>query len=158
MRQDTDAEVILKEHRRWTRRINGRRNLGEGNLTLTNHRILFLHRIQSSPGVAANIKKLTDAPMEAVLNYAFTLNEKNLKIPLSSVARVGIGIYVRFLMPHFYLKLSYLEGKKQILRTVAFQFRRPVLELILHPQVIEDWKWVRAIKKAIREREPLKMT
>ncbi len=92
--------------------------------------------------------------MESVLNYAFTLNKNNLQIPVSSVTRVGIGFYVRFMVPHFYLMLSYLEGKKRIPRIVAFQFRWPIIKVLLHPQIIEDWKWVRAIKQAMREREP----
>ena len=158
LRQGTDAEVILKEHRRWTRWIQGPRNLGEGNLVLTNRRVLFLHRIPSSHNVTAKIKKLTDAPIEAVLNYAFTLGEKNFQIPLSSITRVGIGNYVRFPFPHFYLTLSYLEGKKKIPRTVGFRFRRPIIKVILRPQVIEDWKWVKVIRKAMSEKGRLNTT
>lgn len=149
-RPDSEAEVILKEHRRWTRWIRGSQNLGEGNLTLTNRRLLFLYRITSSPEVAANIQRLKDTPVEDVLNYALTLHKNNFQIPLSSVVKVGVGFYLRFLLPHFHLRVSYLEAKKKVPRTFAFQFRRPMLEVLLRPQIIEVWTWAGAIKRAIR--------
>jgi len=146
-----DKEVILKDHRRWTRWISGSLYIGEGNLTLTNYRVLFLHRIRSSPALAEDMRKLAGSPTEAVLDYAFALNKRNLQIPLSHITKVGIGCYFRFLLPHFYLKLSYYEGKKKNLCDASFQFRWPPLDAPMHPQIIEGWKWARATRKAINE-------
>ena len=149
--RNAGREVILKDHRRWTRWVSGPFYLGEGNLTLTNRRVLFLHRITSNPSLTENMKRLAGSPTEAVLDYAFTLNKKNFQIPLSRIARVGTGLYFRFLLPHFYLKLSYYEGKKNNLRDVSFRFRWIPLDAPLHPQVVENWKWARAIRKAVSE-------
>lgn len=145
------GEVVLREHRRWARWIKGRRPLGEGNLTLTNRRVIFLHRIQSSPVVETSIKRMADAPMKDVLDYAFTLNKSNFQIPLTSIVKVGIGTFIRFPLPHFYLYILYTQGKKKLPGTVAFQFRRPILQVIIRPHIIEVWKWRRAIKQAIKE-------
>ncbi len=153
---DTKVETIIRQHRHWTRWIEARRAMGEGNLVLTNRRLLFLHRIESSPDVAASIKKLADAPIETVLDHALTLHKNCFQIPLQSILKVGIGVFVRFPFPYFYLSVSYYRGKKQTPHTTAFQFRRPKSEIIFHPQVIADWCWVMAIKRALRNMGTLK--
>jgi hypothetical protein len=150
-RDNRQAETILKEHRRWTRWIEARWMKGEGNLVLTDRRLLFLHRIEGSPEVMANIKRLADAPMTTVLDYALTLNKNNFQLPLSSITRVGIGAFTWLPLPRFCLTVSYLNSKKRVLRTVAFQFRRPISEVIFHPQITTDWGWVKAIKRATKE-------
>ena len=154
--QDKKLEIIIRQHRHWTRWIEARRTMGEGNLVLTNRRLLFLHRIEDSPDVAASIKKLADAPMEAVLNHALTLHKNCFQIPLPSIIRVGIGAFVRFPFPYFYLSVSYHKGKKQTPHTAAFQFRRAKSEILFHPQIIADWGWMIAIRRAIQETVRLK--
>jgi len=151
MAQDIKEEFIIRQHRHWTRWLQSRWTLGEGNLVLTNRRLLFLHRIESSPEVTASIKKLADAPIETVLNHALTLHKKCFQIPLSSITGIGIGAYFRPPFPYCYLKVSYLKGKQQIPQTVAFQFKRPKHEIMLHQQLITDLGWKRAIRRAIRE-------
>ena len=133
---------------RW---IKARRIMGEGNLVLTNRRLIFLHKIQASPDVDAIIKKLADAPIETVLNHALTLHKNCFQIPLLSIVRVVIGTFIRFPFPHFYLSISYLKGNKQIPHTVAFQFKRAKSQIFSPPQIIKDWGWVRVINRAMQE-------
>lgn len=150
MTRKTEAERILREHRHWTRWILSARFRKEGNLVLTNRRLIFLHKIQSSSDVKENIKKLADAPMESVLNYAFTLNEDNFQIPLSFITGLGIGVFSWYPSIQICLNISYISGRQQNRRTVSFQFIRPIKQTILHPQIAVDIGWIRAIKKAIK--------
>lgn len=144
-------ETIIRQHRRWTQRMESLRVAGEGNLILTNRRLLFLHKVERGPEVAAAIKKLADAPTEAVLDHALTLHKDSIQMPLLSILRVGIGLVPRFPFPRFYLTVYYREGKKQAYRALAFQFKRPRSEILTPPQVVADWNWRRAIRRAIRE-------
>ncbi|MCX6002982.1 MAG: hypothetical protein NTX46_00835 [Chloroflexi bacterium] len=75
---------------------------------------LVLHKIQSSPDVKDNIKKLADAPIETVLNYAFALNRSNFQIPLSSIGNVRIGAFNWNPFPHICLTVTYFDGKHPI--------------------------------------------
>jgi hypothetical protein len=143
------GEVIIRQHRRWTRWLEAGRTVGDGNLILTNHRLLFLHRIGPSAEVSSSIKRLADAPMEVVLDHALTLHKNCIEIPLDSITRVGIGAFVRLPFPVFYLAVSYLKGKNGTSRVAAFQFRWPRMEIMLHPQVIADLGWVRVIRRAM---------
>ena len=151
MVQDSKVEIIIRQHRHWTCWIKAHRTVGEGNLVLTNRRLIFLHRIQASPNVDAIIKKLADAPVETVLNHALTLHKNCFQIPLSSIVRVGIGAFIWFPLPHFYLGVSYLKGNKQTPHTVAFQFRSAKSQIFWPPQIIKDWGWVRVINRAMQE-------
>ena len=151
MNQNRETERILREHRHWTRWIKAVHLRKEGNLVLTNRRLLFLHKIQSSSDVKENIKKLADAPMESVLNYAFTLNVDNFQIPLSSITGMGIGVFSWYPSVQICLNISYVSGRQQNRRTVSFQFIRPIMQTILHPQIAVDIGWIRAIKKAIKD-------
>jgi hypothetical protein len=143
--QDSKLETIIRQHRRWTNWVEPRRIRGEGSLILTNRRLLFLHRIEASPSVAASIKKLADAPIETVLDHALTLHKDNFQIPLSSIVQVGICSLVGFPFPYFYLSVFYLEGKKMTPHTAAFQFRNST-----QPQIIMDWGWKGAIRRTIK--------
>jgi hypothetical protein len=156
MTQDKEPEIIIRQHRHWTRWIEARRTMGEGNLVLTNRRLLFLHRIQASRDVSASIKKLADAPIETVLNHALTLHKNCFQIPLPSMIRVRIGAFVRFPFPYFYLSVSYHKGKTQTPHTAAFQFVRSKSEVLFHPQIIADWGWMIATRRAIQETGQLK--
>ncbi len=151
MKQTTQPEVIIKEHRRWTRWVAGRRALGIGNLVLTNRRLIFLHMIQSSPEVSEKIKRLADAPIEKVLDYAFTLNRSNFQVPLTSIMRVQLGTRGFFPLPHFSLLVTFVRSKRQPPETVAFQFIRPILQVFLRPHIIVCLGWVKAIKQAMKE-------
>jgi hypothetical protein len=148
---DENAESIIRQHRRWTYWVEGRRILGEGNLVLTNRRLLFLHRIESSPEVAASIKNLADAPMETVLDHALTLHKNSFQMPLSSIIQVGIGSLAGFPLPSIYLNVVYLKGKKLSPHTVAFKFKQSGAGMFSQPQIVMDWNWKRAIRKAIEE-------
>jgi hypothetical protein len=148
MPEATSGEVIIRQHRRWTRWLESGLTVSDGNLILTNRRLLFLHRIGPSAEVSSSIKRLADAPMEVVLDHALTMHKNCLEIPLGSISRVGIGAFVRFPFPVFYLAVSYLKGKKGVSSLAAFQFRWPRMEIMLHPQLIADWGWVRAIRRA----------
>jgi hypothetical protein len=149
--QDENPETIIRQHRRWTYWVEARRTMGEGSLILTNRRLLFLHRIAGSPEVTASIKKLADAPIETVLDHALTLHKNNFQIPLSSIIRVGIGAFGGYPVPHFYLSVFYLESKKLTPHTVAYQFKKSRSGLFSQPQIITDWGWQRAIRRAIKE-------
>jgi hypothetical protein len=148
--QDENLETIIRQHRRWTRLVEGNRTVGEGSLILTNRRLLFLHRIVSSPEVAASIKKLADAPIEMVLDHALTLHKNSFQIPLSSIMQVGVVALFGFPFPQFCLSVLYLAGKKLTPHTVAFQFAKSQSEMFSQPQVIADWGWKRAIRRAVR--------
>jgi len=149
--QDENPEAIIRQHRRLTHQLDNRRTIGQGSLVLTNRRLLFLHRIESSPGVTATIKKLADAPMNAVLDHALTLNKNNFQIPLSSVMQAGVGIFAGFPLPHFYLWVIYLKGKNRISHTVSFQFGQAQPGIFFKPQLIVDWEWKNAIQQAVKE-------
>jgi hypothetical protein len=155
MKQNTEAERIIREHRHWTQWIEKSRLLQLGNLVLTNYRLIFLHKIQSSPDVKDNIKKLADAPMETVLNYAFTLNRNNFQIPLSSIGNVRIGTFNWIPFPHICLTVIYFDGKHTMSRSASFQFIRPIKQTILKPQIVVGIGWVRAIKQAMKNTDTL---
>jgi hypothetical protein len=154
--QDKNLETIIRQHRRWTRLVEGSRPTGEGSLILTNRRLLFLHRIGSSPDVSASIKKLADAPIETVLDHALTLHKSSFQIPLSSIMQVGIVTLFGFPFPNFCLSVFYLAGKKLTPHTAAFQFGKSQSYMFSKPQVIMDWSWKRAIRRAIQETGRLK--
>ena len=154
--QDENPEVILRQHSRWTHWVEARRTIGKGSLVLTNRRLLFLHRIEPSPDVAASIKKLADAPIETVLDHALTLHKNCFQIPLSSVIKVGTGAFAGFPLPHLYLSIFYLKGKKLTPQMAAFQFEKPGSGLLSAPQIIIDWGWKRAIQRAVQEMDRLK--
>lgn len=150
MVHDKNLEVIIRQHRHWTHRVEGLRVVGQGNLVLTNRRLLFLHRIDASPEVGASIRKLADAPIDTVLDHALTLHKGCLQIPLSAIARVGIGAVSGFPFPHFCLTVYYYEGRKRTPRVAAFQFKRPKAVTFQSPQIISDIRWRKAILRAIR--------
>ncbi len=150
MKQNTEAERIIKEHRHWTQWIKNPRAMELGNLVLTNRRLIFLHKIQSSPDVKDNIQKLADAPMETVLNYAFTLNRNNFQIPLSSIGNVRIGAFNWNPFPHVCLTVIYFDGKHPSSKSSSFQFIRPIKQTILKPQIVVGIGWVRAINQVIK--------
>jgi hypothetical protein len=151
MTKNTEPEIIIKEHRKWTQWIQTPKKLRLGNLVLTNRRLIFLNIIQSSPEVTDSIKKLADAPIEIVLNQAFKLNGDNFQIPLSAVAGLKIGAYNWTPIPHVCLSVVFYDGKKPQSRMVAFQFIRPYKQTILKPEIILLFEWIRTIKKAINE-------
>lgn len=151
MTQENSTETIIRQHRHWTRWIGNRQTLGEGNLVLTNRRLLFLHRIESSQAVTESIRKLADAPIETVLNHALTLHKNCFQIPLQDITRVGIGVFSRLPFPYFYLTVVYHKGKKQTLYTASFQFLRPKAEISFNPQIFQDFVWMNAIKRAKRK-------
>lgn len=151
-----NKEYIIKEHRHWTQWIVNRFAKRLGNLVLTNHRLMFLHKIQSSPEVSDHIKKLADSPMENVLNYAFTLNRDNFQMPLSNIAGVKIGLFNWNPFPHTCLTVVYFDGKQAVSRAASFQFIRPIKQTILNPQIAVDINWIKTINKAIRDVEKVK--
>ena len=151
MDQEISKETIIRQHRHWTRWLATRRTLDEGNLVLTNRRLLFLHRIESSPDVTESIRRLADAPIETVLDHALTLHKNCFQIHLQDITRVGIGVFMRFLSPSFYLSVTYRKGKKQTLYIADFQFLRPKTKISFIPQIIQDFFWMNAIKQAKRK-------
>jgi hypothetical protein len=151
-------EKIIRQHRRWTRWVVGNRAAGEGNLILTNKRLLFLHRIPSSPDIADTIKKLACAPMNEVLDHALSLHKYNFQIPLISIVHSGVAVFFQFPFPHFCLRVSYLQGKNMNVYTVAFQFLRPLLDMVIRPQFVEDSSWGKSIHRAIEEESPEEVT
>ena len=155
MKQNTEAERTLKEHRRWTQWIENPQAMRLGNLVLTNHRLIFLHKIQSSPDVKDSIKKMADAPLETVLNYAFTLDRNNFQIPLPSIGNVRTGSFNWNPFPHVCLTVIYFDGKHPSSKSASFQFIRPIKQTILKPQIVVTIGWVRAIKKAMENAETI---
>jgi len=144
-----EPEKIIKEHRRWTRWLESQTVAREGNLVLTNRRLLFLNRIAPNEVVNTNIKKLADAPMDQVLDYAFTLSKKNFQMPLSEIRRIGVGIFTLYPYPRFCLTVSYRPRKNEKAKTFAFQFRDEANKNIMKLQLAEDYRWAKAIKQAI---------
>jgi hypothetical protein len=150
MNHKAKKEVILRQRRHWTRWIGPGQSVGEGNMVLTNRRLLFLHRINASPEVGALIRKLADEPIETVLNHALTLHKDCLQIPLKSIIRVGVGASAGFPFPRFWLTVHYYEkGGKRTPRAAAFQFKKPKYETFCPPQIIADRGWVAAIRREI---------
>jgi hypothetical protein len=146
-----NLEAIIRQHRRWTHRVEACRTIGEGSLILTNRRLLFLHRIEASPDVAESIKKLADAPIEMVLDHALTLHKNCLQIPLSSIIQIGVVALFGFPFPNFCLSVVYLAGKKLTAHTADFKFGKPPGEMFSQPQVMVDWSWKRAIRREIQQ-------
>ena len=156
MGKNKEPERIIKEHRKWSQWIETPRALRLGNLVLTNRRLIFLHKIESSPDVKDNIKKLSDAPTETVLNYAFSLNSSNFQIPLSAIGKVRIGTFNWTPLPHVCLSVIYFDGKHTSSKLASFQFIRPIKQTILNPQLVVDIGWIRALNKAIKNADNLK--
>lgn len=146
-------ENIIRQHRRLAYLVEVREVKGEGSLILTNHRLLFLNRVERSPQVEADIKRLADAPMREVLDHGLTLNKENLEIPLSSIIKAGVGNLYSFPMPRFCLSVYYLHPKKLVPHTVTFQFRNArsniLFGLFTQPQVITALSWGKTIRKAM---------
>ena len=156
MGKSKEPERIIKEHRKWTQWIETPRALRLGNLVLTNRRLIFLHVIESSPEVKENIKKLADAPIESVLNYAYTLNKNNFQIPLSNIISLKLGAYNWTPIPHFCLSIIFVDRRYLTNRMVSFQFIRPYKQTILKPQFMLVMDWIRAIKGAIKTSDTIK--
>ena len=156
MGKNKEPERIIKEHRKWSQWIETPRALRLGNLVLTNRRLIFLHKIESSPEVKENIRKLADAPIESVLNYAYTLNKNNFQISLSNIVSLKIGAYNWTPIPHVCLIIIYVDRKYLTNRMVSFQFIRPYKQTILKPQFILVFEWIREIKRAIKAAENTK--
>jgi hypothetical protein len=154
MLQNNQAERILREHRQWTRWIDNHGAMHLGGLVLTNRRLIFLHKIESSPHIKDKIKELADAPIETVLNYAVTLNRSNFQITLSSISKIKIGVLKWNPFPNACLEVIYYEGK--IVKRASFQFLRPLKHTIFNPQIITDIGWVMAIKRAMKNAGLLK--
>ncbi len=146
-----EPERIIKEHRRWTQWVQNSRRMWLGNLVLTNRRLMFLHKIESSDSVKSNIKRLADAPMETVLNYAFTLNPNNFQIPLNSIINATIGVYKIDPFPHMCLTVTFYDKRLQGPNRVSFQFIRPLKETFLKPQIVVDWGWGKTIRQTVKE-------
>ena len=149
--QDKNPEIIIRQHRRYTYLVEGHRIMGEGSLVLTNHRLLFLNRIESSPEVTATIKKLADAPIKTVLNNALTLHKNSFQIPLSSIIRAGIGSLTILPMPRFCLSVYYLKGKKLTPNTITFLLKNATSGIFTQPQIFTARSWSKTIVKAIEE-------
>jgi hypothetical protein len=94
--------------------------------------------------------------METVLNYAFTLNRDNFQIPLEAIGNIRIGTFNWNPFPHICLTVTYFDGKQTRSKSASFQFIRPIKQTILHPQLIVDIGWVKAIKQAIKNADALK--
>jgi hypothetical protein len=146
-------ENIIRQHRRLAYLVEVREVKGEGSLILTNHRLLFLNRIERSPQIEADIKRLADAPMKEVLDHGLALNRENLEIPLSSIIQTGVGNLYSFPMPRFCLSVYYLHPTKLTPHTVTFQFRNArsgiLFGIFTQPQVITAWSWGKSIRKAM---------
>lgn len=147
--QGAGEEIIIRQHRRWTHLLEKRKTVGQGSLILTDRRLLFLHRVEDSPEIKASIRKLADAPMAAVLDHALSLHKKSFQIPLSAIVRVEVGTFAGFPLPHFFLWLSYLKGRNNIVHEVSFQFTTIQRGIFFEPQLITDLGWKRAIQKTI---------
>lgn len=147
--QGAGEETIIRQHRRWTHLLEKRKTVGQGSLILTDRRLLFLHRVEDSPEIKASIRKLADAPMAAVLDHALSLHKKSFQIPLSAIVRVEVGTFAGFPLPHFFLWLSYLKGRNNIVHEVSFQFTTIQRGIFFEPQLITDLGWKRAIQKTI---------
>lgn len=146
-----NEEIIIKQHRRWAHLLEKRKTAGQGSLILTNRRLLFLHRVDDSPEIKASIRKLADAPMATVLDHALSLHKKSFQIPLTAIVRVEVGTFAGFPLPHFFLWLSYLKGKNNVIHEVSFQFTTIQHGIFFEPQLITDLGWKRAIQRAIRQ-------
>lgn len=144
-------ENIIRQHRRFAYRVEGHQVKGEGSLILTNHRLLFLNRIERSPEVEADIKRLADAPMKEVLDHALTLHQENLEIPLTSIIRAGVGNLFSFPMPRFCLSVYYLHPRKLVPHTVTFQFKNTRMGIFTKPQLITAGSWGKTIRSVINE-------
>jgi hypothetical protein len=154
--KNKEPETIIKEHRKWTQWIETPRKLRLGNLVLTNHRLIFLNKISSSPEVSENIGKLKDSPTEAVLNYAYTLDRQNMQIPLSNIVGLKIGAYNWTPIPHICLTVVFVDGKDIRHRVASFQFIRPYKQTILKPQFMLVMDWIREIKRAVKKADTAK--
>jgi len=154
--QEKDTEIIIRQHRRWTHWLERNKVIGEGNLILTNRRLLFLHRIVSTPDVSASIKELADAPLEAVLDHALTLHKNSYQVPLSSIMQVGVITLFGFPLPRFCLEIVYLKGKKLDPHTADFKFKTSDPAMMFMPQLFVDLGWQKAIRKAIQQTGRLK--
>jgi hypothetical protein len=146
-------ENIIRQHRRQAYLVEVKEVKGEGSLILTNHRLLFLNRIERSPEIEADIKRLADAPMKEVLDHGLSLNKENLEIPLSSIIKAEVGNLFSFPVPRFCLSIYYLHPWKLTPQTATFQFinaRSNILfGIFAQPQVITASSWSKSIRKAI---------
>jgi hypothetical protein len=147
--QDETPENIIRQHRRYTYWVEGRSILGEGSLVLTDHRLLFLNRVESSPEVTAAIRKLADAPIRDVLDHALSLHKNSFQIPLSSIIRAGISMVTVFPQPRFCLSLYYLKGKKPAPHTENFMFKNARSGIFAQPQLFTAMSWSKTIREAI---------
>ena len=143
------AERIVKEYPNTTRRLEGNRTIGAGNLILTSERLIFLNRVQVTERVEQKLKELTDAPTSRILNYALTMHKNNFQIPLSSVQSFKRHVFAYLPIPRFCLRISY-HAKQQKPKTADFAFTISILKgfFQLEFTVVQAWIWV--IKRELK--------
>ena len=147
------GEAVLKEYPNSTRWIEGRRLLGEGNLILTNKRLVFLNRVVISERQNEKMKELEGSPINEILDFALTLHKRNFQIPLSSIVAADRHRFALLPFPRFCLRLTYLSGSRQKEKTLVFIFTIPVLKGFFQLEITIVMGWVRMIRKVLKARQ-----
>ena len=147
------TEAVLKEYPNSTRWIEGHRILGEGNLILTNERLVFLNRVAVSERQNEKIKELEGAPINEILDFALTLHKKNFQIPLSSIIAADRARFALFPLPRFCLRITYLSGSKQKEKPLDFMFTISVLRGFFQLEITIVSGWVRMIRKVLKAKQ-----
>jgi len=147
------GEAVLKEYPNSTRWIEGWRLLGEGNLILTNERLVFLNRVVVSERQDEKIKELEGAPINEILDFTLTLHKKNFQLPLSSVIAAERHRFALFPLPRFCLRITYLSGSGQKEKTLVFIFTISVLRGFFQLEITTVTGWVRMIRKVLKTKQ-----
>ena len=147
------GEAVLKEYPNSTRWIDGRRLLGEGNLILTNERLVFLNRVVLSERQAEKVEELEGAPITEILDFALTLHKKNFQIPLSSIMAADRHRFALLPLPRYLLRVTYQGGRRQIEKTLSFIFTIPVLKGFFQLEITVVMGWVRMIRKMLKAKQ-----
>ena len=147
------GEAVLKEYPNSTRWIEGRRLLGEGNLILTNERLVFLNRVVLSERQVEKVEELEGAPIAGILDFALTLHKKNFQIPLSSIIAADRYRFALLPLPRYLLRVTYQGGRRQIEKTLSFIFTISVLRGFFQLEITTVMGWVRMVRKVLKAKQ-----
>ena len=126
----------------------------QGNLILTNERLIYLNRVALSQKEHEEMQELSKgATTNQVLNFALKLHKRNFQIPLSSIVSSRLGFCFILPSPRPCVRVYYQRASKKP-KMASFLFRRSMLMDLFRPEFpITAIFWYRAIKKATKAKQ-----
>ena len=146
-KQPLPEEAVIKEYPNVTLWLDGKQVRAQGNLILTNRRLVFLRQVAPSQKKLETLQQLShEASTEKTIQFALSLHKKNFQIPLSSVICARLKLYSLLPFPQMYLSLNYKTSSNRV-KTENFRFWQSPLKRLAMSE-FPTLERVRAINKA----------